>query len=264
MARIRSIKPEFFDSPGTTKASPLARLLYIAMWCWADDWGIGDANPRRLLGFAFPEDEFPEVEPRNFRRLAAEVADCYGVRWYELDGREYYAIPSWEEHQRTEKRAKRRFPGPDQAERELYAETSEDPPLNRGSSVVGRGKGEQGKGERGSGGGLRTQLQSVPEMLEDTGLPPSEHNTFLQSLRDHDIKRPPGYVMKAYHDGTLKARIDEWRDEVEREAKAPRVIQANIAKAPRDDSGRAVYEPELCEHGGAKGACPMCKRGEAS
>lgn len=160
MARIRSVKPEFFDSPGTTKASPLARLLYIAMWCWADDWGIGDANPRRLLGFAFPEDDFPEVEPRNFRHLAAEVADCYGVKWYEIDGREYYAIPSWEEHQRTEKRAKRRFPGPDQAERVLYAATSEVPSLNLGSSVVGTG--ERGTGEQGKGAPLVSPTRDEP------------------------------------------------------------------------------------------------------
>src|SRR5690349_17443575 len=158
--RIRSIKPEFFDSPGTTKASPYARLLYIAMWCWADDWGIGDANPRRLLGFAFPEDDASEVQPRNFRHLAAEVSDCYGVRWYHVAGRDYYAVPSWEDHQRTEKRAKKRFPGPDQAEHELFGETAEVPSLDRGSSVVGKGKGEQGN--RGKGAPLVSPTRGEP------------------------------------------------------------------------------------------------------
>ena len=147
MARIRSIKPEFFDSPGTAKASPWARLLYIAMWCWADDWGVGDANPRRLLGFAFPDDEASEVEPRNFRHLAAEVADCYGVVWFHSDGRDYYEIPTWEEHQRTEKRAKRRNPTAYQAERILYSKTSELPTHNLGKSADGTGE----QGNRGTG-----------------------------------------------------------------------------------------------------------------
>lgn len=149
MARIRSIKPEFWDSPGTAKASLRARLLYIAMWNWADDWGIGDANPKRLLGFAFPSDESSEVEPRNFRHLAVEVAECFDVIWYQADGRDYYAIPSWETHQRTEKRAQRRNITPDQRKCLLYAAVSENPSLDLGSSV--EGTGEQGKGEEGTG-----------------------------------------------------------------------------------------------------------------
>jgi len=145
MARIRSIKPDFWDSPGTTKASLRARLLYIAMWNYADDWGVGDGNLRRLASFAFPSDESSDVEPRNFRRLASEVAECYGVQWYEVDGRPFYAIPSWEKHQRTEKKAARRNPGPDQGKRSDVGQASEDPPPSVGSSEDGSRKGEVGK-----------------------------------------------------------------------------------------------------------------------
>jgi hypothetical protein len=38
--RIRSIKPEFWDSPSTASASVRVRLLFIAMWNWADDHGV--------------------------------------------------------------------------------------------------------------------------------------------------------------------------------------------------------------------------------
>ncbi|MFF2054134.1 hypothetical protein ACFVU2_21185 [Leifsonia sp. NPDC058194] len=149
MPRIRTIKPDFWDSRGTAAASLRARLFFIAMWNWADDWGVGDANPRRLLGFAFPNDESSEVEPRNFRRLAEEVTSCFDVAWYSVGGREFYSIPSWEEHQRTEKKAKRSNPGPDQADCILYQRVAEIPTLNRGNRHDGRGKGEVGsrKGE---------------------------------------------------------------------------------------------------------------------
>lgn len=128
------------------------------MWNWADDWGVGDAHPMRLLSFAFPNDESSDVEPRNFRRLAQEVSECFDVQWYEVDGRAYYAIPSWEQHQRTEKKAKRKNPGPDQAVSFLYEEVAENPPPSVGSSAVelrteeGRRKGEEGsrKGEVGT------------------------------------------------------------------------------------------------------------------
>lgn len=39
MARIRTIKPEFFTSADIVSLSPLARLLYIALWCEADKEG---------------------------------------------------------------------------------------------------------------------------------------------------------------------------------------------------------------------------------
>lgn len=149
MARIRSVKPEFWDSPSTAKAGLRARLLYIAMWNWADDWGIGDANPRRLLSFAFPSDGDAEVEPRNFRHLAEEVVRCYGVKFYEVEGREYYEIPAWEEHQRTEKRAQRKNPPSLQAETTLYEGTSENPSPNLGTPAEGSRKGEVGTGEQG-------------------------------------------------------------------------------------------------------------------
>lgn len=148
MARIRTIKPEFWDSPGTARASLRARLFFIAMWNYADDWGIGDGHPLRLLSFAFPNDESSDVEPRNFRLLASEVAECFDVEWYEVDGRAFYSIPSWEEHQRTEKKAKRRNPAPDQADSWLYVSASENPTLNRGLASDGRGKGEVGKGKK--------------------------------------------------------------------------------------------------------------------
>lgn len=147
MARIRTIKPEFWDSPGTARASLRARLFFIAMWNYADDWGVGDGHPARLLAFAFPNDESSDVEPRNFRHLAAEVAECFDVQWYEVDGRAFYAIPSWEAHQRTEKKAKRRNPGPDQAISWLYGSASENPPLDRGLASDGKGKRETGKGK---------------------------------------------------------------------------------------------------------------------
>ncbi|KTR79134.1 hypothetical protein NS234_01815 [Microbacterium oxydans] len=184
MARIRTIKPEFWDSPNTARASLRARLLFIAMWNYADDWGIGDGHPLRLLSFAFPNDGTSDVEPRNFRLLASEVAECFDVAWYEVEGRAFYAIPSWEEHQRTEKKARRKNPPPDQANSFLYREESENPPPNRGTADDGRGKWEVGKGKKEGGKKLTSdtevttdcnarefsseELEEVKEMLGET------------------------------------------------------------------------------------------------
>jgi hypothetical protein len=149
MPRIRSIKPEFWDSPGTIAASLRGRLLYIAMWNWADDYGIGDGNLPRLISFAFPGDDVPAAD---LPQLSAEMSDRFGVVWFLHEGRPYYWIPSWEKHQRTEKKARQRVPfpevgkpAPDQGRGKSDASGgSSFPP--RGSSGVGtRGTGEQGE-----------------------------------------------------------------------------------------------------------------------
>ncbi len=165
MPRIRTIKPEFFDSPSTARASFRARLFFIALWCWADDYGVGTANARQLIGFAFPND--PEVTDAELPSLCAEVADAFGVVWYEVENRPYYAIPSWEKHQRNERRAQGKHPGPDKGKRvdtELPTERTELP------NISGLGTGEQGNrgtGEQASSSALRVDVAAVLDHLDD-------------------------------------------------------------------------------------------------
>ena len=57
MARIRSIKPEFWSSESITNLSREARLVYIGLWCFADDEGRFRAQLGVLAGQLFPEDD---------------------------------------------------------------------------------------------------------------------------------------------------------------------------------------------------------------
>lgn len=145
MARIRTIKPEFWDSPDTAKAGPWARLLFIALWNWADDYGRGTANMKELEGFAFPnDDQFTDRSGNTvqFRDLVAEVSECFGVLFYTVDGRPFYAIPSWEQHQRNERRAKQsKYPSPQVRDgvAEIPCNDTEIP------NSSGPGTGEEGK-----------------------------------------------------------------------------------------------------------------------
>lgn len=155
MARIRSIKPEFWDSESVGKASLRARLLFIAMWNWADDYGIGDATPIRLIGFAFPNDELGVAD---FPPLREEISERFHVVFYKHEGRPYFYIPSWEKHQRTEKRAQQRIPLPNDIENveitDVSIKVADSPTLSSGNSAAGTGeegrrKKEEGKKEEG-------------------------------------------------------------------------------------------------------------------
>jgi hypothetical protein len=151
MARIRTIKPEFWDSPSVAQVSPWSRLLFIAMWNWADDHGRGTANLKELEGFAFPNDtKFTDRSGNtvHFRDLVAEVAEAFGVLFYTVRGRPYYEIPSWDDHQRNERRSKgSKHPSPqvDGAVAEIPSVDAETP---RTSGPVTGEQGNRGTGEK--------------------------------------------------------------------------------------------------------------------
>ena len=57
MARIRTIKPQFWDDLKIGRLSRDARLLYIGLWNFADDLGVVIADPAWLKSKIFPYDK---------------------------------------------------------------------------------------------------------------------------------------------------------------------------------------------------------------
>jgi hypothetical protein len=131
MPRIRNIKPVFFDSPSTAKADLACRLLYQALWCWADDSGHGTCNLKELEAFAFPHDAIRDLPRRkcgspacicgisgavwrNFAEILHETAQAYDLVLYIVRRRRYYLIPAFKDHQSKYWRAETAFPEPEE------------------------------------------------------------------------------------------------------------------------------------------------------
>ena len=180
MPRIRTLKPEFFTSPSTAAVDFPVRIFFQAMWCWADDFGIGETNLNGLLGFAFPDDD--GFSAQDLRRFCADVAQHFGVVFYSVRGRHYYYVPSWENHQKLEKRSgRRKHPTPDDpdATPDLRFQACADsaPESRRGSGADlrknGAGTGEQGNrgtGEQGNSSSAmppREDVESLCTHLRD-------------------------------------------------------------------------------------------------
>lgn len=146
MARIRTIKPEFWSSEQVVDCSAMARLLFIGLWNFCDDAGIHPANERRIKMSVFPGDD---IDSATIRRLVGELETNGLIEVYDAEGHEYLQVTGWDKHQKIEKknykhpkppanRRKRVSQSP--TERRPVADRS--PPEGNGREVELEGNGE--------------------------------------------------------------------------------------------------------------------------
>lgn len=94
MPKGRHLKPEFFTDKHVVSMSPLARLLYQGLWCYAADCGHVDDEPIELKMRILPADNC------NVEELLGELVK-YG-RIVRENGAIY--LPKLSEHARVDKR----------------------------------------------------------------------------------------------------------------------------------------------------------------
>ena len=98
MARIRTIKPEFWKNEDMSKVSEPGRLLAIALLNYADDEGYFNANEKLILAECFPLTE-PSV---NVHGMLTELSSIGYIRLGEAsDGKRYGHIIKFLSHQKV-------------------------------------------------------------------------------------------------------------------------------------------------------------------
>ncbi|MEW9304525.1 HNH endonuclease [Labrys neptuniae] len=105
MARIRTIKPEFWTDSLMVQFDALTRLLYIGMWTAADDHGALPDEPERLAMEIMPREDVDDVQARIDLLIAAGRL----TRMLNDDGSSYLVIEKWTAHQRVDKPSKSRI-----------------------------------------------------------------------------------------------------------------------------------------------------------
>ena len=126
--RIRSIKPEFWRSDDVAALSIEDRLLFIGLWSYVDDSGIGVDKLPHICADLFAHD-LAESPAEVFARVTGglqELSSRGMIQRYTVDGKPYLYVTSWPSHQRIDKPSKRRFPLPDQADRAGSSDPRED------------------------------------------------------------------------------------------------------------------------------------------
>jgi hypothetical protein len=140
MARIRSIKPEFWTDEKVVELSAMARLLFIGLWNFADDEGRMVYSAKRLKLQIFPADSC------DIATLVEELCRQELVSVYYVEATAYLQVNGFVEHQKIDKRAKSKHPAPP-----ISAESPRLPPISPEPRQIppldqGRDQGKEGKG----------------------------------------------------------------------------------------------------------------------
>ena len=183
MARIRTIKPEFFTSEDIVGLSLAARLLCIALWCEADREGRMLWKPRTFKMRYFPADTV-DIDACARELIASGLVVKYG------DGLAY--IPSVSKHQHLNPReSQSSLPEP--------GKSDATPRVNDASARVNvatvthreEGKGREGEGQElpSSTGEQHAEQPADPifgtglALLVRKGVPEKSARSFLGMLR---------------------------------------------------------------------------------
>lgn len=136
MARIRTIKPEFWVDDVMVELSLEARLLFIGLWNFVDDEGYIEDKPKRIKMQVFPADDV--LIEDSLSALCASGR----LQAFDSDQGPLLRVANWERHQTINRATKTRFTG-------ITARTTPDSLSNPGvvseRSVL---KGKEGKGIR--------------------------------------------------------------------------------------------------------------------
>lgn len=141
MARIRSIKPEFFKSEDVASLPMRARLTWLGLWVHADNYGRAKDNPRLIKSDVWPLDpvSLADIE-EDLDTLAAHGR----IVRYEANGKAYLAVVNWD-HQAIARPGRPKHPAP----------PPEVPGVARHDSDASVTCTDMSLGDRGQGTGIR-------------------------------------------------------------------------------------------------------------
>ena len=188
--RIRSIKPEFWRSDDIDALAIPDRLLFIGLWSYVDDNGVGLFSLKDIAADLFAGDM-----ARDSQETLQRVSEGLGtlsrhglIEVYRVDDKDYLHVTHWSRHQKITHPGKVRYPLPDKGSEPpltLFAETLQRP--SGDSPAWNRGTGEQGN--RGTVPPIAPQggrSESEPETHEPTSEPTRSFEQFWSLYPNHD------------------------------------------------------------------------------
>jgi hypothetical protein len=139
MARIRTVKPEFFKNDELAELPFEYRILFQGLWCLSDRRGRLEDRPKRIKAEVFPYDDV------DCDKGLQTLHDTGFIERYEHEGTRYIQVTNFEKHQNCNiKEAESTIPAPCLHSADTKKKTT-----------VGReGKGKEGKEKKPDFAGL--------------------------------------------------------------------------------------------------------------
>ena len=109
MARIRTIKPEFWEDEKVGKLPIPCRLFFVGCWNFADDFGVIKGNPALLKSQIFPYDENLRVS--EIKKWIDSLVDARMLVPIIHEEESYYIIRTFRSHQVLDKRYDKSYIG---------------------------------------------------------------------------------------------------------------------------------------------------------
>lgn len=134
MARIRTIKPEFWSSGQVLECSATTRLMFIGLWNFCDDHGRHPLRPKQIKAQIFPADD---ISTDAILGMVQELEKNGLIITYTVEKEEYLQVTGWH-NQRIDKRQSAKYPPP-----------PNDHSKNDRRTLPPEGKGREGIGEEG-------------------------------------------------------------------------------------------------------------------
>lgn len=175
MARIRMIKPEFWDDEKLSSVSRDARLTFVGMWNNSDDYAVVKGHPAWLKNNIFPYDDIKITE---FQKWLGELEGIGVIRAFEHNGEKFYHIKNFLKHQTINRPSPSKNPTP--------PTTINEDSLN-------------------THGGLTPQIKLKEIKLNKKEININAQNSFARFYESYPKKKSKGQAEKAF----LKINPDE-------------------------------------------------------
>lgn len=214
MARIRSIKPDFWQDEKLAPLAPIDRLVFLGLISQADDAGRLVDNVRLIDGLLFPQ---TEDSSRGSLDTLARLKRI--IRYAGPSGQRLIQIVRWKDHQKVDNPGSRVFPAPPgellaaALDSDVSGESSED--IARLSRVdVGGGKKDVGSRSTSTTARVREKIPEADRSAFDALLSrvpeptmwAAECEAMLDGMGGH-VKATPTLLGKAIRDFTANGKL---------------------------------------------------------
>jgi hypothetical protein len=263
MARIRTIKPEFWVSEEVAECSTTARLLFVGLWNFSDDGGNHPASAKRVKMEIFPGDPFTPEQVQDWIDELLKVGLI--VEYEGGDGKTYWHITGWH-HQRIDKPSMKypefsenstiiRQPFDDHSENVRQPFEDSSPPERKGKESIGKESiGKESIGKESIGDFRRKKISTASEKNSSEEEKPSSPNSRPDEEKEKKVARKkrkaPDNIqarLATTFDDHLQRHFDRKLEWEPKEMGNLKRIRTKIEKAESDRLGRDPTIDEMQE-----------------